>query len=257
MQHRSPALLLLLGALASCAPLPTVSEPDDASVDRAPPPEDSPPEVTAPDTGPPEDARPDSPVPDRPVPDRPASQDARSDSPPSDSSLPVDLPTPPEDARPDLPPGACASSADCPDLAPWRCTSSGSSAPGTCGCTPAPVTATSSAECGRQDTDCDGHPDPLAFCVTPTGPRCADLRTDVTNCGRCGVACRTGETCTGGACTCPGASTGAARACSNGCFAFPDNASRCLYCARYCTGTGTHPDCCPWACAVTTNCGGR
>lgn len=251
MRNTRLATILLLGALASCAPLPTITEPEDAAVDRSPP-GDSPPEVSLPDTGPPTDTTSDRAQTDA----TPLADTARDSSPLPDTSASDRAPFA-EDVLPDLTPGSCTSSADCPDLAPWRCTSSGSSAPGTCGCTPAPVTATSSAECGRQDTDCDGHPDPLAFCVTPTGPRCADLRTDVTNCGRCGVACRTGETCTGGACTCPGASTGAARACSNGCFAFPDNASRCLYCARYCTGTGTHPDCCPWACTVTTNCGGR
>lgn len=249
MRNTRLATILLLGALTSCVPLPTISELEDAAVDRAPP-GDSPPEVSLPDTGPPTDTALDRAQTDA----TPLADTARDSSPFPDSSASDRAPSA-EDVLPDRPPGSCTSSADCSDLAPWRCTSSGTASPGTCACTPAPVAAPSVAECARQDTDCDGHPDPLTYCTTPTGPRCVDLRADTANCGRCGVACRTGETCTAGVCVCPGADTGAGRACSNGCFAFPDNASRCLYCARYCVGAGAHPDCCPWACAVTTACG--
>jgi len=249
MRNTRLATILLFGALASCAPLPTIPETEDAAVDRAVP-EDSPPETAVPDTGPPVDA-----LPDRPPTDSSPFADIIRDAVTPPDTLP-DRPATPEDILPDLPPGACTTSADCPNLAPWRCTSSGSSSPGTCGCTPSTTPVTSASECARQDIDCDGHADPLAFCMSPTGPRCTDLRSDPANCGRCGVACRTGETCTSGTCTCAGTSTGASRSCSNGCFAFPNNAARCLYCARYCTGTGAHPDCCPWACAVTTACGG-
>lgn len=144
------------------------------------------------------------------------------------------------DAGEHLPPGACRTSADCPALDGWRCTSAG-----TCACVPGP----GQGPCDRQDRDCDGRPNRLSAC----SGACVDLDADPSNCGRCGTVCSAGMTCRGGACACPSG----LMACGAGCTAFPSNRERCLYCARHCLapGAAAADPCCAGACAATSNCG--
>ncbi len=71
-------------------------------------------------------------------------------------------------------------------------------------CTPGAPAAES---CNGIDDDCDGMVDdglaPRAFC----GSACVDTSNDEANCGACGRACASGQTCTAGACSMTGGTT--------------------------------------------------
>ena len=70
--------------------------------------------------------------------------------------------------------------------------------------------------CGDNETDCDGQ--------------CVDTRSNVANCGSCGVACAALEECNAGSCECVEGST----ACSAGCAQTAADSQNCGSCGAVC-----------------------
>jgi hypothetical protein len=76
---------------------------------------------------------------------------------------------------------------------------------------------------------------------------CKNLQTDAANCGTCGKACATGQTCTAGACACPTGQT----TCSGACTNLQTDAANCGTCGKACA---TGQTCAAGVCAGgTTN----
>lgn len=119
-----------------------------------------------------------------------------------DATIEVDA-GPPDAGPPDLGPDttcddfvcgtSCATSTDCTGSGPgWSCATTVSR----CVCAP-----TSAVElCGDGvDSDCDGTLTPCLWCGTAD----VDPRSDMSNCGACGVTCPLGGACDAGTCACP------------------------------------------------------
>lgn len=85
---------------------------------------------------------------------------------------------------------------------------------------------------------------------TCCGARCANVRTDVANCGMCGRACGPGETCANGMCGCgAGPSCGGGRQCCGGaCADVLNDRNNCGACGTRCSGS---QQCCSGACVDT------
>ncbi len=127
-------------------------------------------------------------------------------------------------------------------------------------------TSTDAYNCGGCGVYCGGVPCVAGVCTCEAGQSdcdgsCVDTSTDAYNCGGCGIACTSGAGCTGGVCTCPGA-TG--RLCGGTCTDTSADAANCGSCGSACTGgmtcTGghcgcpsTHPTVCGGACADLTS----
>jgi hypothetical protein len=93
---------------------------------------------------------------------------------------------------------------------------------------------------------------------TLCGSTCVKLDTDRTNCGACGRACGTNETCQASACVCPPGFT----VCSGACVHLASDAANCGACGNACTGgkvcttpLGGSPGCALNCSAGQTACG--
>ncbi len=83
------------------------------------------------------------------------------------------------------------------------------------------------------------------------GATCVDLMRDAANCGSCGTRCPVGGNCTGGTCTCPGAS---GAACSGTCRDLANDAANCGACGNVCPAVANGaPTCSSGACGFTCN----
>ncbi len=113
-------------------------------------------------------------------------------------------------------------------------------------------------------TDAMASPDVTdAVSACPTGQTlcgavCVDAQNDAANCGTCGHACATGQSCVTGACRCPGATA----ACGAACVDTMTDSANCGACGAACpTGTtctagrcGTRPPCIGAACVRVMTC---
>jgi hypothetical protein len=99
------------------------------------------------------------------------------------------------------------------------------------------LACTLTLSCGSSST----CPSPEVLC----GSLCYDLRSDVSNCGRCGTKCAAGQVCTAGACKCPDGSTGdctpagcptGQASCSGTCRDLSGDPANCGKCGTACPG---------------------
>lgn len=89
-----------------------------------------------------------------------------------------------------------------------------------------------------------------AACTSMCNGACADLKTDVANCGKCANACPMGATCVQGNCQCAMTQTKCAAACVD----LKTDVANCGKCANACAGPdgGTIPGGGTWTCANGT-----
>jgi stigma-specific protein Stig1 len=144
-------------------------------------------------------------------------------------------------------PGPAASPEQCTQSAIAACQSAGNVVvtpndpdcpqPGVCdpGCTDGHVCMEGSCVCPSGQTECGGA--------------CVDTSSDEANCGSCGHACASGETCESGVCTTPGPTCGDGQ-CDSG--ETPANCSQdCGACGN---GVCDPGEMCPQDCGHETNC---
>ncbi|MEZ4408251.1 MAG: MXAN_6577-like cysteine-rich protein [Polyangiales bacterium] len=67
------------------------------------------------------------------------------------------------------------------------------------------------------------------------GDRCVNLQADTANCGACGTACATGQTCAAGVCGCPSGQT----LCGGACVNTQSSTAHCGTCGRACAAGQT------------------
>jgi hypothetical protein len=83
--------------------------------------------------------------------------------------------------------------------------------------------------CVNGEIVCDG-PTPLTYCAA-SGPACADLQTDLNNCGACGVAASYPSDCVDGHVACASGYT----ACAGGCVNLQTDPNNCGACGQVVT----------------------
>ena len=85
--------------------------------------------------------------------------------------------------------------------------------------------------CTPSEVSCDTDPDnPDAVTQTPCWGTCADLESDPANCGACGNACLTDQTCEAGACECPPDT----ELCHDRCVDYANDKDNCGSCGNAC-----------------------
>lgn len=117
-------------------------------------------------------------------------------------------------------------------------------AQGVCGCLSGIC-----CDCDHESGKCRSCCDAAAHCCPDGKPgdgnTCANVLSDPANCGRCGHACPTGQTCSRGACvgTCPPGLT----MCGNACVDTTHDFSNCGGCGTSCANQpgGPYNACCP------------
>jgi hypothetical protein len=100
--------------------------------------------------------------------------------------------------------------------------------------------------CAAGTTPCGTEPGPDG-CLN--NGRCFDLQTSALHCGRCGIACPTGQICNDGACVPPCAMT--ETRCGTACTDLQRDARNCGACGRTC---GTDERCALGACRLPRTC---
>jgi hypothetical protein len=123
------------------------------------------------------------------------------------------------------------------------------------------------ADGGGGDGDGGGGSDGGA-CTSMCSGKCADLKTDSANCGKCGTVCPTGATCVQGSCQCTATDSGSAQTkCGSACVDTKTDNTNCGKCGTLCgndagavLGGGTWA-CLNGTCGITcpmnkTECGG-